>query len=198
MSLRKSDPEQYLACESAMNVRAALVVIPLALSACATTPLGPTVQVMPAPGKPFSAFQDDDVICRNFANSQVAGGPEQANANVVGSAVVGTLLGAALGAAIGRGPGAAIGAASGAVIGTGAGANGSAWSQMSIQQRYKHRIHAVHVFARKSGARLQGYRATAKLPAACAPAALRLERSLGISPAFAAAPHSDSSHHHLA
>jgi hypothetical protein len=119
-----------------MKVREALAAISLALSACATPPLGPTVQVMPAAGKPFPVFQDDDVICRNFANSQVAGAPEQANANVVGSAVVGTLLGAALGAAIGRGPGAAIGAASGGVIGTGVGANGSTWSQMSIQQRY--------------------------------------------------------------
>jgi uncharacterized protein YcfJ len=119
-----------------MKVRMVLAAIPLAVCACATPPLGPTVQVMPAPGKPFSVFQDDDAICRNFANSQVAGAPEQANVNLVGSAVVGTLLGAALGAAIGRGPGAAIGAASGTIIGTGIGANGSAWSQMSIQQRY--------------------------------------------------------------
>jgi uncharacterized protein YcfJ len=119
-----------------MKMRVALAAIPFALIACATPPLGPTVQVMPSPGKPFGAFQDDDVICRNFASNQVTGAPEQANANVVGSAVVGTLLGAALGAAIGRGPGAAIGAASGTVIGTGVGANGSAWSQMSIQQRY--------------------------------------------------------------
>jgi uncharacterized protein YcfJ len=150
-----------------MNVRAALVVIPLALSACATTPLGPTVQVMPAPGKPFSAFQDDDVICRNFANSQVAGGPEQANANVVGSAVVGTLLGAALGAAIGRGPGAAIGAASGAVIGTGAGANGSAWSQMSIQQRYNI-AYMQCMYPR--GNQVPGYRVTALPPSYPPPA----------------------------
>ena len=119
-----------------MKVRAALAVIPIALSACVTPPLGPTVQLMPAPGKPFSEFQDDDVICRNFASGQVAGAPEQANANVVGSAVVGTLLGAGLGAAIGRGQGAVIGAATGTLIGTGVGANGAAWSQMSTQQRY--------------------------------------------------------------
>jgi hypothetical protein len=92
-----------------MKVRMVLAAIALAVSACATPPLGPTVGVMPAPGKPFSEFQDDDANCRNFANSQVAGAPEQANVNLVGSAVVGTLLGAALGAAIGRGPGAPIG-----------------------------------------------------------------------------------------
>jgi uncharacterized protein YcfJ len=119
-----------------MKVRAALAVIQLALSACATSPLGPTVQVMPAPGKPLPVFQDDDVVCRNFANQQTSGSAEQANANVIGSAVVGTLLGTALGAAIGGGRGAGIGAASGTVIGTGVGANGSAWSQMSIQQRF--------------------------------------------------------------
>ena len=55
---------------------------------------------------------------------------------MVGSVVVGTLLGGALGAAVGRGPGAAVGAATGALIGTGTAANGSAWSQMSLQQRY--------------------------------------------------------------
>jgi uncharacterized protein YcfJ len=119
-----------------MKIRTAFAILPLVFTACATPPLGPTVTVLPAPGKPFEAFAADDTACKSFAGTQVAGGPEQANASVVGSAVVGTLLGAGLGAAVGRGPGAAVGAASGALIGTGVGANGSAWSQMSLQQRY--------------------------------------------------------------
>jgi uncharacterized protein YcfJ len=94
------------------------------------------VTVLPAPGKPFPAFAEDDAACRTFASAQVSGGPEQANSAVIGSAVVGTLLGAALGAAIGGGRGAGIGAASGTVIGTGAGASNNTWSQMSLQQRY--------------------------------------------------------------
>jgi uncharacterized protein YcfJ len=108
----------------------------LAVSACASQPLGPSVTVLPGPDKPFSKFTEDDVVCRDFANKQVAGTADQVNGAVVNSAVVGTILGAALGAAVGRGPGAAVGAASGALIGTGTAANGSAWSQMSIQQRY--------------------------------------------------------------
>jgi uncharacterized protein YcfJ len=94
------------------------------------------VTVLPAPGKSFEAFAEDDVVCKNFASTQIPAGPEQANSAVVGSAVVGTLLGAALGAAIDGGRGAGIGAASGTVIGTGAGASNNAWSQMSLQQRY--------------------------------------------------------------
>jgi uncharacterized protein YcfJ len=108
----------------------------VALASCASPPLGPTVSVMPAPNKPFPVFQQEDAECRGYAGSQVAGAPEQANSNLIGSTIVGTLLGAAIGGAAGGGKGAAIGAGAGAVIGTGVGANGTAWSQMSIQQRY--------------------------------------------------------------
>ncbi len=86
----------------------------LLLSACANEPLGPTVGVMPAPGKPFDVFQGDQAICKQFASDQVQGGSQQANNQQIGTAVVGTLLGAGLGAAIGGGRGAAIGAGAGA------------------------------------------------------------------------------------
>jgi hypothetical protein len=110
-----------------------------------------------APGaqQAVSGFTEDDVICRNFANNQVASTAQQASSAIVGSAVVGTLLGAGLGAAIGRGPGAAIGAASGAIIGTGTAANGRAWSQMCPQQRYNI-AYMQCMYSRKSGARLYG------------------------------------------
>jgi len=108
----------------------------LTLSACAAPPMGPTVQVMPAPNKPFELFQQDQAICKNFADQQVAGQAESANNQALGGAVIGTVLGAGLGAAVGGGRGAAIGAASGAVVGTGAGMGYSANANMPIQQRY--------------------------------------------------------------
>jgi hypothetical protein len=108
----------------------------LLLSACATTPLGPTVAVMPAPGKPFDQFQNDQYVCKDFATGQVQGGAQQANNQQVGTAIVGTLLGAGLGAAVGGGRGAAIGAGAGAVTGTAIGAGPSQYAQYSLQQRY--------------------------------------------------------------
>ena len=117
-------------------IRLALVAPLLVLDACATTPLGPTVAVMPAPGKPFDVFQTDQAVCKQFAESQVAGGAQQANNQQVGTALIGTVLGAGLGAAIGGGRGAAIGAASGALGGTAIGAGPAANAQMNLQQRY--------------------------------------------------------------
>ena len=106
------------------------------LSACATQPIGPTVQVMPAPNKPFNVFADDEAVCKQYASNQIGGAVENANTNALGGAVLGTVLGAGLGAAIGGGRGAAIGAGTGAVVGTGIGASNSQWSQLPIQQRY--------------------------------------------------------------
>ena len=111
------------------------------LVGCATTPMGPTVQVMPGRGKSFDAFQTDQLVCKNFAEQQVQGQANAANQSAVGGAVLGTVLGAGLGAAIGgvagnAGAGAAIGAASGAGAGTLYGANSSSQAQWSIQQQY--------------------------------------------------------------
>jgi hypothetical protein len=111
------------------------------LAGCAQTPMGPTVQVMPGPGKSFDMFQADQANCKVYAASQVQGQADAANQQAVGAGVLGTVLGAGLGAAIGgaagnAGAGAAIGAASGAGLGTAYGANGSSYAQMSIQQQY--------------------------------------------------------------
>jgi hypothetical protein len=111
------------------------------LAGCAQTPMGPTVQVMPGPGKSFDMFQADQANCKGYAASQVQGQADAANQQAVGTGVLGTVLGAGLGAAIGgaagnAGAGAAIGAASGAGLGTAYGANGSSYAQMSIQQQY--------------------------------------------------------------
>src|SRR5271155_1336807 len=96
----------------------ASVTILMLVSACAEAPMGPTVAVMPGPNKPFSAFQEDQAICRQFADQQVGGAQQAQNTatnQTLLSAGVGTLLGAGLGAAIGGGRGAAIGAGAGAI-----------------------------------------------------------------------------------
>src|SRR5215471_150624 len=115
----------------------------LALSACAVVPPpnGPTIAVMPGQGKSFDTFQQDDFICRQFADQSIGfASPGQAAAqSAIGSAVVGTAVGAAAGALIGAaagnpGAGAAIGAGSGLLIGGASGVNAAQFSGASLQQ----------------------------------------------------------------
>ena len=114
----------------------------LGLSSCATMPTGPSVMVMPSPGKTFEAFQAEDMTCRQWAAQQTGITPnDTANQNLFTSAAIGTVLGAGLGAAIGAasgnpGVGAAIGAASGAVGGTAVGAGPAYASGWEVQRRY--------------------------------------------------------------
>ena len=108
----------------------------LLISGCTAPPMGPTVAVMPAPGKPFDAFQADQAMCKQYADGQVAGQAEQANNQQVLTGVAGTLLGAGLGAAIGGGRGAAIGAGAGALGGSAMAAGQGNRAQYSLQQRY--------------------------------------------------------------
>lgn len=119
-----------------------LLLAVIALSGCATIPSGPSVMVMPAPGKPFEAFRADDSVCRQWAMEQTGMTPnDTVNENVASGAVIGTLMGAGLGAAIGAASGnaatgAAIGAASGLLGGT-AMASGPAYaSGWEAQRRY--------------------------------------------------------------
>lgn len=106
------------------------------LTGCATRPLGPTVAVMPAANKNFDQFQQEQAVCKGWADQQVGYGPQQANNQAVGGALLTTALGAGLGAAAGGGVGAAIGAASGAVAGTALGAGYSGSSNYAIQRQY--------------------------------------------------------------
>src|SRR5262249_8834363 len=80
--------------------------------------------------------QYDDYACRQYADAQVAPYRDQANANTVGSTIIGAGLGAALGGAIGGGRGAGIGAASGAAVGLGTGAANAQAAGYDLQQRY--------------------------------------------------------------
>jgi uncharacterized protein YcfJ len=98
--------------------------------------MGPTVQVLPSPNKPFQVFQQDQFNCKQYAQSQVAGQAEAINQGAVGTTAAGVVLGGLLGAAIGNHQGAGIGAATGAIVGSSAGANSSAYGQGSIQAQY--------------------------------------------------------------
>jgi hypothetical protein len=111
------------------------------LAGCASTPMGPTVQVMPGPGKSFDMFQADQAICKNYAEQQVQGQSGAANQRALATGAVTTLVGAGLGAAIGAatgsaGAGAAIGAATGLGGGALYGAHTSGGAQGGIQQQY--------------------------------------------------------------
>ena len=121
------------------------LVSTLALGACAVPPpSGPgNVMALPAQGKAFDAFQQDDMSCRGFASQMSGGGPaaQAATNNAVGSAIVGTAIGAGVGAALGStagamGAGAAIGGATGLLAGSAVGANGAQVSAGQLQQRY--------------------------------------------------------------
>lgn len=116
----------------------------LAVSACAVAPpSGPSVLALPAQGKSFEAFQQDDGICRGFATQQTGGvsSGEAANKSAIGSAAVGTALGAGVGAALGSvggavGAGAAIGGATGLLAGSAVGAGNAQAAGGNVQGRY--------------------------------------------------------------
>ena len=120
-----------------------LLMVVAVIGGCATMPAGPTVRVMPGPGKPFEVFIDEDVICRQWALQQIGGmsPSDAANQNLTSGAVLGTLLGAGIGAAIGSttgdaGAGAAIGAGAGLLGGTAVASNPAYASQWELQRQY--------------------------------------------------------------
>ncbi len=118
------------------NVCITALLCALLLEACAQTPMGPTVQVMPGPNKSFADFRSDQATCQRFAEQAVGDQARNANLRGLGTAALTTALGAGLGGAIGGGRGAGIGAASGALGGAGLGAVRSSNAQNSIQALY--------------------------------------------------------------
>lgn len=114
----------------------------LVMGGCATIPRGPSVMVLPPPGKPFELFQAEDAICRQWAAQQIGLSPQETiNQNIATGAVAGTIIGAGLGAAIGSvsgdaGTGAAIGATSGLLLGASTGANAGQMYGWEAQRRY--------------------------------------------------------------
>jgi len=110
------------------------------LAGCATYPKGPSVAVMPAPGKPFDLFVAEDQQCRQFAQQSIGGATAQqaATNSAVESIAVGTALGTVAGAAMG-GPGqngAGTGAAMGMLTGAAIGSDASRYSGNESQRRY--------------------------------------------------------------
>ena len=115
--------------------------IPLAclviLAGCASLPNGPSVAVMPAPGKPFEVFAAEDNMCRQFAQNSIGTSAGQASTDSeVKSIAAGTAIGAVVGALgggqHGAGSGAAIGMLGGAAIGSGS----AQYSGREAQRRY--------------------------------------------------------------
>lgn len=113
----------------------------LALTGCETLPTGPSVMVLPSPGKPFDQFQGEDAICRQYADRQVRNPQEAYNENATKSAVVGTAVGTGVGALLGAatghaGAGAAIGAGGGLLVGSASGAQAGEVHGRDAQRRY--------------------------------------------------------------
>jgi hypothetical protein len=114
----------------------------LALGACATMPTGPSVRVLPAPGKSFEQFMAEDSLCRQYAAVSIGeNAQDTANRNTATGAVVGTMIGAGAGAALGAaagnpGAGAAIGGGTGLLFGTASGANAGEVYGYEAQRRY--------------------------------------------------------------
>lgn len=119
-------------------LRFALVLGALLLGACASTPSGPSVLVLPGTGKNFDQFRADDADCRQYADEQVGGNtPNQiAGDGVAKSAALGTAVGAVAGAAIGGQDGAGVGAGTGMAVGALAGTGAGNTSAYGVQQRY--------------------------------------------------------------
>jgi hypothetical protein len=123
--------------------RSSLAMLALLLvSGCVTMPTGPSVLVMPAPGKSIERFQGEDVACRQWAGQQTGiSAQDTANQHTVSGAAAGTVIGAGAGALLGAasgniGEGAAIGAGSGLLLGSASGANAGQAYGWEVQQRY--------------------------------------------------------------
>ncbi len=114
----------------------------LIVGGCATLPTGPSVTVLPAPGKSFDTFRTEDATCRQWAKQQLGMSPQQTyEKNVATGAAAGTAIGAGLGAVVGSasgqaGEGAVIGAVSGLLVGASAGSNAGQVYGREAQRRY--------------------------------------------------------------
>ena len=110
----------------------------LSLAGCASVPNGPSVAVMPAPGKPFDLFVAEDRECRQFAQQSIGKTVSEAGADSeVKSMAAGTAIGAVAGTVLGGNRnGAGTGAAVGLLAGTSIGANEARYSERDSQRRY--------------------------------------------------------------
>jgi len=106
----------------------------LMVAACASTPMGPMIPVMPGPQKSPEAFAADDDACQQYAEARVQGHVQEAQNREVAGTALGTAVGAGLGAAAGNTKGAIIGGVAGALVGSQA--SGVGYNQGGIQRQY--------------------------------------------------------------
>ena len=118
------------------------VMLVIVAAGCVTVPTGPSVRVVPAPGKPYDLFLSEDTYCRRSAERQIGLLPQEvADRNTATGAIVGTAVGTGVGAALGAasgnmGAGAAIGAASGLLVGSASGSDAGRIEGREAQRRY--------------------------------------------------------------
>ncbi len=120
------------------NKKHIMSTVAIALVGCASMPSGPRVTVMPAPGKSFELFVQEDNICRQFAaqsigNSAQDSGNQAFAAAAVGGAALGAVAGELMG---GRHDGASSGAGMGLLMGSMIGTDASNSSASDAQHRY--------------------------------------------------------------
>jgi uncharacterized protein YcfJ len=107
------------------------------LAGCASIPNGPSVAVMPAPGKSFEQFNAEDNTCRQFAQNSIGATASQSATNAeVESIAVGTAIGAVAGTLMGGHQGAGAGAATGMLGGAAIGSSQAQYSGREAQRRY--------------------------------------------------------------
>lgn len=108
------------------------------LAGCAATmPNGPSVAVMPAPGKPFDLFVAEERECRQFAQQSIGVSVNQAATDTeVKNIAAGTAIGAVAGAIGGGHEGASTGAAVGLLSGAAIGSGEARYSGHEAQRRY--------------------------------------------------------------
>lgn len=122
--------------------RLVMCTVMLVAAGCATMPTGPSVRVLPAPGKSFDQFQAEDANCRRWADQAIGVSPQEVqNQNTAGGAAIGALGGAGVGALLGAasghaGAGAAIGAGSGLLLGSAIGSESGRVYGVEAQRRY--------------------------------------------------------------
>ena len=122
--------------------RIVMCALMIVVAGCATMPQGPSVMVVPAQGKPFPTFREEDANCRKWAEQSVGISPaEIRDQNTASGAGVGALAGAAAGALLGSasghmGAGAAIGAGTGLLMGSAVGSDAGRVSGREAQRRY--------------------------------------------------------------
>ena len=148
----------------------------LVASGCATLPTGPSVTVLPAPGKSFETFRKEDATCKQWANQQLGASPQQTyESNVATGAVAGTAIGAGVGAAVGSasgkaGTGALIGAAYGLLVGTSIGSDSGRVYGRQAQRRYDNAyVECMYSYGNQVPGYRPGVAAAPTQPAAAAP-----------------------------